>query len=56
MTWCEVHHFRQVLFGGEMTLDNGMLVCAAHHRMLHEGRWSVEREGVGWRAKAPPAA
>jgi hypothetical protein len=55
------------LFGGKTSLDNGLLVCGAHHRLVHEGGWRLERDRDGWLAiapsgerhrsvKAPPAA
>jgi hypothetical protein len=67
VSWCEGHHLWRWLFGGKTTLDNGILVCSAHHRLLHEGGWRVEREGIelvpisrnGERhrsVEAPPAA
>jgi hypothetical protein len=67
VSWCEGHHLWRWLFGGKTTLDNGCLVCGGHHRLLHEGRWRLERESDGWVAvspsgerhksvKAPPAA
>jgi hypothetical protein len=67
VSWCEGHHLWRWLFGGKSTADNGLLVCGFHHRLLHEGRWRIEREGDAWVAispdgqryrsvKAPPAA
>jgi hypothetical protein len=33
--WCE-EHLLTWLLGGETTVDNGVLVCRVHHRLLHE--------------------
>jgi hypothetical protein len=67
VAWCEGHHLLRWLLGGKTTVGNGVLVCAAHHRLLHEGGSRIEREGGDWVAispggerhrsvKAPPAA
>jgi hypothetical protein len=39
--WCEVHHRISWLRGGRTDLDNGVLLCAAHHRLIHDERWMV---------------
>jgi hypothetical protein len=41
------HHRRHWLHGGETSLANLMLLCPRHHRLVHEGGWSVERDGEG---------
>jgi len=35
------HHIRHWARGGPTDLDNLITVCTFHHKMLHEGRWSV---------------
>lgn len=40
--YLECHHIVHVEDGGATTLDNLILVCLEHHKMLHEGGWSVE--------------
>src|SRR5919201_1663464 len=47
VAWCEGHHLLGWLLGGKTSLDNGLLVCGAHHRLLHEGGWRVERDSNG---------
>jgi hypothetical protein len=29
------------LDGGNTDLDNGVLLCGHHHRLIHEGDWQV---------------
>jgi hypothetical protein len=35
------HHIRHWADGGKTTMDNLTLVCGRHHRMLHEGGWTI---------------
>ncbi|MGH2687080.1 MAG: DUF222 domain-containing protein [Actinomycetota bacterium] len=37
----EAHHIRHWADGGTTTLDNLTLLCDRHHRMLHEGGWTI---------------
>lgn len=39
--WCEAHHVQHWAQGGETSLDNGVLLCCAHHDLLHHGEWTV---------------
>ena len=36
--WCECHHARHWKQGGNTDVDNGILLCPAHHHELHAGR------------------
>lgn len=45
--YLDAHHLRHWAHGGETSLDNLTLLCTHHHRMLHEGGFSVEREADG---------
>ena len=36
------HHLVHWADGGETSLRNTMLLCRVHHRLVHEGRWTVE--------------
>jgi len=38
------HHVKHWHHGGETKPDNMTLLCAYHHRMLHEGGFSIARE------------
>jgi hypothetical protein len=37
------HHIRHWAHGGNTSLDNTLLLCSAHHRLVHEGGFSVDR-------------
>lgn len=37
--WCDAHHVIHWADGGPTTLDNLILLCRSHHRMVHEGRY-----------------
>jgi hypothetical protein len=40
-TWCQGHHMISWLDHGKTELDNGVLLCGHHHRLIHEGAWEV---------------
>ncbi len=40
--FCDAHHVKHWSEGGETKLDNLVLLCRAHHRMVHEGGYRVE--------------
>lgn len=42
VAWTEGHHIVWWTKGGVTSVDNGILLCRRHHRMVHEGGWSVE--------------
>ncbi|SFB55765.1 protein of unknown function [Amycolatopsis marina] len=39
--WCTPHHVSWWIHNGRTDLDNLVLVCARHHRMLHHSGWDV---------------
>jgi hypothetical protein len=39
----DAHHIRHWAQGGETSLDNLVLLCRRHHRLVHEGGYAVER-------------
>ncbi len=41
------HHIKHWASGGETALSNLMLLCSAHHTLLHEGGCRVEVDSVG---------
>ena len=43
------HHIEHWANGGKTELANLMLLCSAHHRMLHDGGWRVEFSAVATR-------
>ena len=40
--WCDGHHLRHWIDGGETKLSNLILLCRRHHRLVHEGGFGVE--------------
>jgi uncharacterized protein DUF222/HNH endonuclease len=43
LAWCDGHHLVWWTKGGATTLPNLALLCRIHHRMVHEGGWTLER-------------
>ncbi len=41
------HHVKHWAHGGETKLDNLLLLCRHHHRLVHEGGWSVRWQSRG---------
>jgi Domain of unknown function (DUF222)/HNH endonuclease len=39
--WCDGHHLVHWIDGGETNLENCVLLCKRHHRMVHEGGWQL---------------
>jgi hypothetical protein len=42
--WLDAHHVEHWLDGGETKLDNLILLCPFHHRLIHEGGFTVALE------------
>ena len=40
--WVDGHHIEHWADGGETSLDNLVLLCRFHHRMLHEGGFDIQ--------------
>lgn len=61
----DAHHITWWRNGGRTSLENLVLICSFHHRLVHEHGWTIERSSsgdVGWRrpdgtayATGPPA-
>jgi hypothetical protein len=50
----DAHHIRHWACGGETRLDNLVLLCRRHHRLVHEGGYSLESlPGRGLRFRDP---
>ncbi|MGZ5353545.1 MAG: DUF222 domain-containing protein [Actinomycetota bacterium] len=43
----EAHHVVWWRHGGRTDLDNLLLICSFHHRLVHEHGWSVKRDADG---------
>lgn len=52
--WCEVHHVYYRRDGGKTDIDNGILLCSAHHHMVHSYDWDIQMRG-GVPYLIPPA-
>ena len=42
---CDAHHITHWADGGATSLDNLVLLCRRHHRLVHEGGYGIDR---GW--------
>ena len=45
--WSAAHHVVHWIHGGETDLDNLVLLCHRHHRMVHEGGWQLVKSEDG---------
>ena len=43
----DVHHIKQWCKGGETSLDNTLQLCTQHHKMTHDGMFSIHRTPHG---------
>jgi hypothetical protein len=43
LRFTDAHHVKHWADGGETSLENCLLLCRHHHRLVHEGRWTI-----GW--------
>jgi hypothetical protein len=43
----EAHHIVWWSRGGRTDLDNLLLICSFHHRLVHEHGWTIERDAGG---------
>lgn len=53
LVWCDGHHLVWWTHGGETSLSNLVMLCRPHHRLVHEGGWSLQRRGNEWLATPP---
>ncbi len=50
--WLDAHHVEHWADGGETSLENTILLCSRHHRLLHEGGFRIKKDGGGlWQFK-----
>jgi hypothetical protein len=45
--WLDAHHVVHWADGGETSLENTMLLCSKHHRLLHEGNFRIKADCNG---------
>jgi hypothetical protein len=43
----DAHHVKHWARGGETSLENCLLLCRHHHRLVHEGGWEIRWAGAG---------
>jgi len=53
-TWCDAHHVIHWAHGGPTSYGNGVLVCAYHHPLLHQGDWEIRFAADGIPEYLPP--
>jgi hypothetical protein len=47
--WTDAHHVISWVDGGNTDLDNLVLLCRAHHRLVHHSDWSIRMDrGIPW--------
>ena len=51
---CDVHHIVFWEHGGETSLENTVLLCRHHHRLVHLKHWRVVVDTTGRRTLQPP--
>jgi len=54
LRFTDAHHVVHWADGGETSLKNTVLLCRHHHRLVHEGGWSIESWGKGRRVFRDP--
>jgi len=52
--WSDVHHIKNWLDGGATDLNNLVLTCRRHHRMIHHSEWDVRIGTDGLPEFIPP--
>ncbi len=53
-SWCQAHHVQESGEGGATHTDNGVLLCAAHHHMLHSSHFTMKMVNAKPQLLAPP--
>lgn len=55
--WCDAHHVWWYSRGGTTRMSNLVLLCPAHHTLIHTGRWEVQMfDGIPYYRHAPVAS
>lgn len=52
--WCAGHHVNHWSSGGKTALENGVLLCGRHHRVVHHDGWQVRMAADGHPEFLPP--
>jgi HNH endonuclease len=51
---CHAHHIQHWIDGGPTSLDNLLLLCGHHQRLVHAGPWRVALRPTGQVDFVPP--
>jgi len=43
----DAHHIQHWADGGETSVENMILLCSSHHKLVHEGGYSIQRDQSG---------
>jgi len=43
--WCQVHHIVEWMDGGETNIEDLIMLCRTHHRMIHQSGWEIRMRG-----------
>jgi hypothetical protein len=46
-SFTDAHHVHSWLDGGATDVANGLLLCRFHHRLVHEGGWTITVTAAG---------
>ena len=53
--WCDAHHGREPWsHGGPTDIADGVLICPFHHRLIHQGDWTLQFADDGAPEYIPP--
>jgi len=53
--WCDAHHGREPWsHGGPTDIADGVLICPFHHRLIHQGEWTLRFADDGVPEYIPP--
>ncbi|HCT81545.1 MAG TPA: HNH endonuclease, partial [Micromonosporaceae bacterium] len=52
--WTDGHHIKHWADGGTTSLDNAVLLCGYHHRLIHRNEWHVRIASDGLPEFLPP--
>lgn len=55
-SWCDCHHVVHWADGGPTSLGNLVLLCRRHHRLVHEGRFTIVKSEGGLHFAGPGGA
>ncbi|MEE2058278.1 HNH endonuclease signature motif containing protein [Rhodococcus artemisiae] len=54
--WADAHHIHHWVDGGDTDLDNLVMLCGHHHRLMHHTEWEVEMTEARRPQFVPPAS